>query len=723
MKSHPVHLVHDAKSLAVRRGLRAAIALPGLLAIIDWLSDGDFLLALFAAFAAFALLALADFGGPPRARATAYLVATAIGSALIVIGTLVSPTPWLAALVTLIVGFVVMEVASFGGTWSVGMFGTMLAYILAATLEASASDIPTRVAGWAIGGVVATVMALVLWPVYERPALWNLAADALRAAAALVRARGKGDARDAAEQAVRALRTAYAKAPYRPAGPAVRDRAFIALMEGLERLVELEPGPVEGPPDVGSDDLRTATSEVLDATAAYITAPATSLPDLKVLDAARSDHRTALGERVGASLRDGAAADEVLTDLEGAWWTRVVSFMAISLAADAVIGIGGAPPGDAEATAFETPVQDAGDRRARVKRVLKVNVDVGSIRFRNAVRTAVGLALAVLIAGLLSLDHAFWVGLATLSVLRSNALATGRTAIEAVGGTVVGFLVVFVFFGIFDADVTAEWIALPIAAFLATYAPSAISFVVGQAAFTVTIVLLFDVIEPEGWQTGVVRVEDIALGAVVSLVVGLLLWPRGAVGLLRRVLGAQLRADARYLDAAMQGIVSGESETRDACCADAVDAERRVADAYDDLLAAPGTLPPDHEMWGAIAAAAHRVQAATDLLVVQAQLGFVIASFPDAVTALRAETSQLAATLGAEADALQAGRAGAPVPNEPRESRRAAEVETLARWGGRDDADVSAAIGVVWAGEVLHATDLAVRRAAESVTQVAAPPG
>ena len=132
-----------------------------------------------------------------------------------------------------------------------------------------------------------------------------------------------------------------------------------------------------------------------------------------------------------------------------------------------------------------------------------------------------------------------------LSVLRSNALATGRTAVQAVGGTVAGFLIVLVFFGIFDAGTTAEWVALPVASFLAAYAPSAISFVVGQASFTVAIVLLFDIIDPEGWRTGVVRVEDIAIGAAVSLVVGLLLWPRGAVGMLRRVLGAHLRARRR----------------------------------------------------------------------------------------------------------------------------------------------------------------------------------
>lgn len=713
-------LVHTAKDLAFRRGLRAAIALPGVLAVVDAVT-GNETAALFAAFAAFALLAMADFGGPPRARVTAYLTATAIGGVLIALGTLVSQEPVLAALVAVIVGFTVMQVAAFGGAWASGMFATTLAFVLAATFAAPASEIPTRLWGWGLGGVVATAMALLLWPVFERPALWRLLAEALRSAATLVRADGAADERAAAGAAVLSLRQAYAGAPYRPSGPAVRDRAFVALMEGVERLVALEPS-VGGPLREHGARLRAAAADVLDASAACVTEPDAPDPDLQALDTARSEHLASMTDWAGDQLRGGAPADDVLSGLQGAWWSRVVSFLAISLAADAVIGRGGHALDDELATTLQTPVDDTGDVRSRFARVLRVNLDVGSIRFRNSVRTAVALGLAILIAGLLTLDHAFWVGLAVLSVLRSNALATGRTAVQAVGGTVAGFLIVLVFFGIFDAGTTAEWIALPIASFLASYAPSAISFVVGQASFTVAIVLLFDVIDPEGWRTGVVRVEDIAIGAAVSLVVGLLLWPRGAIGLLRRVLGAHLRADADHLDASMRALAGEPADDQYACHTRACDTARRVADAYDDLLAAPGTLPPGHETWGAIAGAARRVQAASDLLVGQRKLGLVIQPFPAAARLLRAESDGLGRALRSGADAVaRAGDVEAIEP-EPAGERRAAEADALRSWGGRDDAVVDAAIGVVWTSEVLHATDLAVRDATAAIAAVNAEP-
>jgi uncharacterized membrane protein YccC len=72
------------------------------------------------------------------------------------------------------------------------------------------------------------------------------------------------------------------------------------------------------------------------------------------------------------------------------------------------------------------------------------------------------------------------------------------------------------------------WTALPIAIAVAAYAPGALPFAVGQAAFTVTVVVLFNVLQPVGWKLGLLRVQDVAMGCAVSLVVGALFWPRGA---------------------------------------------------------------------------------------------------------------------------------------------------------------------------------------------------
>jgi uncharacterized membrane protein YccC len=158
---------------------------------------------------------------------------------------------------------------------------------------------------------------------------------------------------------------------------------------------------------------------------------------------------------------------------------------------------------------------------------------------QNTIRGAAGLGLAVLIANLSGVQHAFWVVLGTLSVLRSNALSTGQNVLGGLLGTVAGFVVGAVVVALVGTNTTLLWLLLPPAVLLAGLAPAAISFAAGQAAFTLTLLILFNILAPEGWQIGLVRIEDVALGSAVSLAVGLLFWPRGAGGALGKALAGE----------------------------------------------------------------------------------------------------------------------------------------------------------------------------------------
>ncbi len=190
-----------------------------------------------------------------------------------------------------------------------------------------------------------------------------------------------------------------------------------------------------------------------------------------------------------------------------------------------------------------------------------------SVWFRNSVRGAAGLAIAVFIAQKSGLQHSFWVVLGTLSVLRSNALGTGWTVLTALAGTAVGILAGAAILIPVGSHDTVLWAILPVAVLLAAYAPRVISFAAGQAAFTVVILILFNIIQPAGWRVGLVRIEDVAIGFAVSLGVGLVFWPRGAAALLRSnlaeaysrsadyvaVMVAQLTSTARAGDAVLVG--------------------------------------------------------------------------------------------------------------------------------------------------------------------------
>ena len=85
-----------------------------------------------------------------------------------------------------------------------------------------------------------------------------------------------------------------------------------------------------------------------------------------------------------------------------------------------------------------------------------------SASFRNSLRGAVGLAAAVLIGQLASLQHSFWVVLATLSVLRSNALGTGSTVLQALAGTAAGIVIGAALIVAIGTDETVLWALLPV---------------------------------------------------------------------------------------------------------------------------------------------------------------------------------------------------------------------------------------------------------------------
>ena len=83
-------------------------------------------------------------------------------------------------------------------------------------------------------------------------------------------------------------------------------------------------------------------------------------------------------------------------------------------------------------------------------------------------------------------------------------------------------------------------------------APSMISFAAGQAAFTVVVIILFNIIQPIGWKVGLTRIEDVAIGCGVSIVVGFLFWPRGATAALGRALATAFAASSAYLADAVE---------------------------------------------------------------------------------------------------------------------------------------------------------------------------
>jgi hypothetical protein len=140
----------------------------------------------------------------------------------------------------------------------------------------------------------------------------------------------------------------------------------------------------------------------------------------------------------------------------------------------------------------------------------------------NAFCAGAAMGLAVLIARLLGLHHAFWVVLGVAPVLSMRNIPPVCTFWHQQAGTLFGFLVGAVVVATVGAHQLWYWIALPCAVFVSAYLSSAVGFTVGQAGFTAFAMVLFCLLAPLQREVGIVRIEDIAIGGAISLLVAAL---------------------------------------------------------------------------------------------------------------------------------------------------------------------------------------------------------
>jgi uncharacterized membrane protein YccC len=530
----------------------------------------------FASLGSFAVLVLADFRGPPRGRLVAYLALFAAGAAFVTLGTLCSQNMWLGAGVMGVVGFGVLFSSAINPYFAMAGWAPLLTFILPVTLPAEPSAIPMRLEGWVLACGVGIPAVMLLWPPQPRSVLRQAAAKACRTLAGLVAAELDADPTVVADRAeaaradVAAVRWTFVSTPYRPTGATGATEALAFLVDTLEWFLSISL-PEEDRPDAASALCADENHSVLAAVSSVLRDSAATLaggnerPDLARLDAATHAMAGALARDIArqpAGRDDGALVSAV----EPSFRTREMSLAARAIGLNAL-----------RAKGLAAPEFDALSPRSALDASRIFARGYGTVRsvlLRNSVRGAVALAVAVLIALETGVQHGFWVVLGTLSVLRSNALGTGSSVVTALLGTSLGLLIGV---GLVLAAGTNEgvlWALLPVAVLLAAYAPQAISFAAGQAGFTVTLLILFNLIQPTGWTVGLVRIEDVAIGFGVSLGVGALFWPRGAGALMRRSLATAYTRGAEYLAAAVHQVIRG---------ADATGARRQARAAGDRL--------------------------------------------------------------------------------------------------------------------------------------------
>jgi len=593
------------------RAVRATIVIPCIFAL-TFKVIADPQMTLFAVFGSFAQLVTVTFGGSRRDKAVAHLGLAAASTLVVIIGTLASGSAWLAALVTLPVAFSIYFAGSAGPNAAAAVTPCLFGLILPIASTGGASVLPSRIEGWLLASAASTAAVLLLSP---RPAGDRLRAQTAKLADALadqlgaaVRGTTTPAQRDAALAAKRELLSSFVATPYRPIGLAAADQGLANLIHLLEWCTALVGDAADGHLELPAS--AVADRQLLEESAAALRHIAGIMSgqqvhvDLEELWQARlasAEHLHELADEPATAVRradhafhaqtigiaTAAAMDEAMVA------ARVAT--AAQVASQRRSWIAGLPDG-AEVSRLDSPEAEYSPEKLSSSRSLPIraagiiaaDASLRSVWFRNSARGAIAIAAAVAVAKVSDVQHAFWVVLGTLSVLRTSATATGSTALRGLGGTIAGFAVGAALLVGIGTNPTALWIAFPLAVLVAAYTPGTAPFVVGQAAFTVTIVVLFNLLLPAGWKVGLLRVEDVAIGCAVSLVVGFLFWPRGASSVLGDNLADAFRSGASYLGEAVRWAL-GEREHRPERAAAAIAAGNRLDDAIRGYLTEQGS--------------------------------------------------------------------------------------------------------------------------------------
>ncbi|MGO9821982.1 MAG: FUSC family protein, partial [Solirubrobacteraceae bacterium] len=502
---------HDRGYAALRRGARAAVVMPAMFALGDKVI-GNPIIATFAAFGSFAMLLLVDFTGSIRGRIEDEATLAVACCALIALGTLASRNAWLAGGSMAVVGFAVI----FSGVVSSVLAGAttplLLSYILPVTLKGPASSIPDRIAGWGLASVAALFAISLLWPAPTHNPIRGTAIHACRALARRLRTEvayvlgGQTESLDAerkaaiteADDAVGALETSFFATPYRPTGLSTSTRAVVRLVDELRWLnavmLRSSPQRIATPSGPHVCEVKKAAASALELAADLLQAPAHSREGL---DAALEQLRAALHEleRVTTSqlpaIADGASAP--ISSLDPSFRAQELSFVVAQIATNTEFAAAAERRGLIERLLGRQPTGFAGTLSAARERAGS-HVSRQSLWLRNSIRGAAGLGVAVLVADLSGVQHAFWVVFGTLAVLRSSALNTGQNIVRALLGTAAGFIVGAILVTLIGTNTTVLWVLLPIAVLLAGLAPATVSFAAGQAAFTLTLLILFNIL-------------------------------------------------------------------------------------------------------------------------------------------------------------------------------------------------------------------------------------
>ncbi|MEU5538285.1 FUSC family protein [Streptomyces sp. NPDC020362] len=501
---------------------------------------GNHVAAIYALFGAIASGGMSFVPGTPRERARTLLAVLPAAAALVTLGTVLGVHSWTAALGMLGVGFLV-SFAGVGAPRLGGLAGGLQAlYILACFPPYAPATLGARLAGLATGMVLmaAAEMWLVPAPPPGRYAdrLARAAAVASRTLRALA-AESRSPPFDSRERLITAsqeLRMSRVPDDERPTSASARHRALCQGATYMRHLLAQtwqlaqEARDTPGTRDPAAARLLQASATACHGVALGLSGrgPAPSDAPYTAGAADFEAHRIRLPiwrANSAAVVRGGAIALDIAH-------TGTFLVTAVRIALGAPVPADTTPPAERPG-----PFWYAGRPTLSLyARRLQTHLTPRSVYFQNAVRIALALSAARLIVGALDLGHGLWALLATITVMGTSATGTRTALWPAFGGTLAGAAVVAVMLYFVADHVAVYAVVLPPLYLLAFSAGPVLGMGWNQAFSTIAAAAAFAQLGPAQPGLAAVRFTDVVIGGVTGALVGLLAWPQGGTGELRR---------------------------------------------------------------------------------------------------------------------------------------------------------------------------------------------
>ncbi|MDZ8095353.1 MAG: FUSC family membrane protein [Nostoc sp. DedQUE05] len=209
--------------------------------------------------------------------------------------------------------------------------------------------------------------------------------------------------------------------------------------------------------------------------------------------------------------------------------------------------------------------------RSTIIDTLRNNFTFDSVLFRHALRLALIVTFAELIASLFQLPRGYWITLTALVALKPNFGGTSQTTVQRVIGTILGGII-----GIALILLVKNQLAIAVCFLLLVFVAMSVrslSYSIFTILLTPAIILLLNMISAGGWQVGVLRIFDSFAGGALALLGSYLLFPRWE----RQQLPAQLEKTIRANLAYFQQVIANYLHPEHNAFADSINMLRHQA--------------------------------------------------------------------------------------------------------------------------------------------------